>query len=389
MTQNKIQCPKCLHEQTNPVECEACGLLFRKFEQVRERKQQAQDPSAKSSRTTPNRSSSFLKIGFLLLLIVATAAGTYWFTAGSRQPVPSQPQQPAPPTTAQPAKPQTRTAPPPLSPKPQVSQADVQVSATGAIEQAKMGTVVIETPWGTLGSGFFLSSNLIVTNKHVVEQDNSNLSELRHKVQTNRELITLEQQQVEQLRKWITTVPDGPARRQAIIVLQEKERALNKLIPQQKEAEKQLQIVEEPKRQTDIKIFLIDGSEYSPQAIQVSSKRDLAIITVYGGAQKPLKAASASSVLKEGDKVYTIGHPKGLRYTVTAGIFSGYRQNQETGEIMLQTDAAINPGNSGGPLIDESGRVYGVNTMIYRDAQGLGFAIPIQAVFEEFALTPQ
>jgi S1-C subfamily serine protease len=53
---------------------------------------------------------------------------------------------------------------------------------------------------------------------------------------------------------------------------------------------------------------------------------------------------------------------------------------------MLQTDAPINPGNSGGPLIDERGLVHGVNTMIIRDTQGIGFAIPIQTVMEEFSI---
>ena len=56
-------------------------------------------------------------------------------------------------------------------------------------------------------------------------------------------------------------------------------------------------------------------------------------------------------------------------------------------EIMLQTDAPINPGNSGGPLLDEKGRVHGVNTLILRNTQSIGFAIPIKAVFDDFNLT--
>jgi serine protease Do len=46
----------------------------------------------------------------------------------------------------------------------------------------------------------------------------------------------------------------------------------------------------------------------------------------------------------------------------------------------LQTDAPINPGNSGGPLVDEQGRVVGINTMVLRNVQNIGFSIPITAI---------
>jgi Trypsin-like serine proteases, typically periplasmic, contain C-terminal PDZ domain len=384
MTQEMVRCPKCLHEQSNQVECEACGLLFRKFEQARERTKQVQAPPIELAVSEPERSSGpMLKlVGLVLILVAATAAATYWFTTGSGQSGPPLTAQQSAPAS-QPPDAQTRTAPPP---RPQASQTNREATGTYAIEHAKMGTVAIETPWGTLGSGFFLTDNLVVTNKHVVEQNTAHLSEPRHQIETLRKLVKLEQEKIDQYRKRIKSVPDGPGRRQMIIVLQERERELAKLIPQLEEAEKRLQMMLEPQHPMDIKIFCANGNMYNPQSIQLSPNRDLAILTVYGGTQKPLKAAGNMS-LREGDKVYTIGNPKGLRHTVTAGIFSGYRTLTETKELFLQTDAAINPGNSGGPLIDESGRVHGVNTMIYRDSQGLGFAIPIQAVFDEFSIT--
>ena len=55
--------------------------------------------------------------------------------------------------------------------------------------------------------------------------------------------------------------------------------------------------------------------------------------------------------------------------------------------MYIQTDTPINPGNSGGPLIDERGLVIGVNTIKLTQSEGLGFAIPIQTVFEEFSLS--
>jgi len=91
-----------------------------------------------------------------------------------------------------------------------------------------------------------------------------------------------------------------------------------------------------------------------------------------------------SNTLRRGDPVYTVGHPVGLRYSVTSGIVSGFREH--AGVRYIQTDAPINPGNSGGPLIDRSGEVIGVNTMILADTEGIGFAIPIEVVVDEFQL---
>jgi S1-C subfamily serine protease len=82
--------------------------------------------------------------------------------------------------------------------------------------------------------------------------------------------------------------------------------------------------------------------------------------------------------------VYTVGHPVGLRHSVTSGIISGFREH--AGVRYIQTDAPINPGNSGGPLIDLNGEVVGVNTMILADTEGIGFAIPIEVVLDEFQL---
>jgi S1-C subfamily serine protease len=78
-----------------------------------------------------------------------------------------------------------------------------------------------------------------------------------------------------------------------------------------------------------------------------------------------------------------VGSPFGLQQTVTSGIISSYR-NYRNG-VVIQTDAPINPGNSGGPLIDKKGQVLGVNTMIIQDTEGIGFAIAIQHVWDEFS----
>ena len=118
---------------------------------------------------------------------------------------------------------------------------------------------------------------------------------------------------------------------------------------------------------------------------------DLALLDVTGSdlpeGVLPIPLADYESV-QVGQKVIAIGNPFGLQSTVTQGIVSAIgRELPSIGRVeipMIQTDAAINPGNSGGPLLDSSGRLLGINTMIVpgRSASGsaanigIGFAVP-------------
>jgi S1-C subfamily serine protease len=98
----------------------------------------------------------------------------------------------------------------------------------------------------------------------------------------------------------------------------------------------------------------------------------------------PTVQLGESSGVTPGQWAIAIGNPLGLDNTVTAGIISAIgRSSSQVGVpdkrvSFIQTDAAINPGNSGGPLLNDQGEVIGVNTAIRADAQGLGFAIPIE-----------
>jgi serine protease Do len=82
-----------------------------------------------------------------------------------------------------------------------------------------------------------------------------------------------------------------------------------------------------------------------------------------------------------GEPVIAIGNPFGLSNTVTTGVISALdrsiRTDQRVFHGFLQTDASINPGNSGGPLLNAEGKLIGINTAIYGNAEGIGFAIPI------------
>ncbi len=105
---------------------------------------------------------------------------------------------------------------------------------------------------------------------------------------------------------------------------------------------------------------------------------DLAVIKVKATDLVPAEWGD-SDLLQVGSMVWAIGSPFGLQNSVTSGIISSTERHGEENpyQEFLQTDAAVNPGNSGGPLVDENGRVVGINTLIYGNRyQGISFAVP-------------
>jgi S1-C subfamily serine protease len=130
-----------------------------------------------------------------------------------------------------------------------------------------------------------------------------------------------------------------------------------------------------------------NGDPIDAKVVGTDASTDLALLKIDPGKVdgKPLRLGASGDV-RVGEPVIAIGSPFGLRGTVTAGIVSGLGReiqspNGFTIDNVVQTDAAINPGNSGGPLIDERGRVIGVNAQIASNGNsansGVGFAIPI------------
>ena len=86
--------------------------------------------------------------------------------------------------------------------------------------------------------------------------------------------------------------------------------------------------------------------------------------------------------IRTGQSVEAIGHPRGLSYSLTRGVVSAIRKRPMPGlrtVVLIQTDAAITPGNSGGPLLDGD-RVVGINTMRFRESQGISFAVHAQEI---------
>jgi serine protease Do len=132
---------------------------------------------------------------------------------------------------------------------------------------------------------------------------------------------------------------------------------------------------------TTITVMLKDGREFRGQVVGTDTTSDVAVVKI-SGTNLPTVQLGDSSSLTVGQKVIAIGNPYGLSQTVTTGVISALERNVQASQTetlvgVVQTDAAINPGNSGGPLIDLSGRVVGINTMIYQNAQGLGFSVSV------------
>lgn len=137
-------------------------------------------------------------------------------------------------------------------------------------------------------------------------------------------------------------------------------------------------------------IKLADGRDYKAALVGVSPAHDIAVLRIGVGFKRPPPVPIGTSHdLKVGQKVFAIGNPFGLDWTLTTGIVSALDRSLASGsggpaiQHLIQTDAAINPGNSGGPLLDSAGRLIGINTAIYSPSGasvGIGFAVPVDTV---------
>ncbi|MDQ8697530.1 Do family serine endopeptidase [Hyphomicrobium sp. LHD-15] len=139
--------------------------------------------------------------------------------------------------------------------------------------------------------------------------------------------------------------------------------------------------------ETEIRIALADKREFDAKVLTQDDKTDIAILKIESNEQRfPILELEDSDTLEVGDMVLAIGNPFGVGQTVTSGIVSALARSEvgnSDSQVFIQTDAAINPGNSGGALVDMSGKLVGINTMIFSQSggsQGIGFAIPSNLV---------
>jgi serine protease Do len=281
--------------------------------------------------------------------------------------------------------------------------------ARNAIEEAAAATVTVKTAIG-YGSGFFIStSGHIITNKHVIritaEQGrqaddyfgkvDDRVEEIENRFKAEKERLDAYREKLQRLKKLAENEPNASRKKsyenEYAYRQKEYEEWKNRYTRRLEQFEQQRQQYHTGRGEFGYKssvanlsrsftIILVDNTQLYARLIATSPTHDLALLKIDGYRTPALKPGSPNQ-LAQGDPVYAIGNPANLRNTVTSGIFSGFAGD------FIQTNAQINPGNSGGPLIDPQGNVLGVNTKkkVGNGIEGLGFAIPIQTVLNDFS----
>lgn len=131
-----------------------------------------------------------------------------------------------------------------------------------------------------------------------------------------------------------------------------------------------------------VSVKLVGSNKSLPaKVVGYDDQLDLAVLKINASSKLPVLPLGNSDATRVGEWVVAIGNPYGLDHTVTAGVVSAKERpitiEGRQYKNLIQTDAAINPGNSGGPLLNTRGEVVAINTAVNVEAQGIGFAIPI------------
>ncbi len=402
-----MKCPKCGHAQEGTVECEACGVVFAKL-------QPAATPPASSQAKPPSRPAAHesseragIPVMGVVIACLATAALVYQYTrphdnapadpgarAGAQADAAAKSKRSAPATAPNASTPAAgdnddadAEAPAPSGLEARLARA---FPAHNAVEATRNATVFIRTGWGS-GSGFIVDANChVVTNRHVVETDGARVASSMVRDPDVRARLDDAQQQLAAAlnmeQRHLRALAGQPGK---TMERMQSEQRIRELQARLEDLPGQLgQEVSEKVEQSGragFTVSLIDGTEFRSLHAHNAEQVDLALIQL-PATGCPHVTVARSDRVAQGERLYTIGNPSGLDYSVTSGVFSGSRVIDRL--RYLQTDAPINPGNSGGPLLTEDGHVVGINTMTLRGTQGIGFAIPIESVYDTFPELP-
>lgn len=125
----------------------------------------------------------------------------------------------------------------------------------------------------------------------------------------------------------------------------------------------------------DNAVVIFQGQPHEAELVTGDRKMDYCILRTRGLSAQVARIGRLDE-LTPGQRVYSIGSPRGLELTIAEGLLSAVRK--QDGVPMIQTSAAISPGSSGGGLFDEYGRVIGITTFLLKDSQNLNFALPVE-----------
>ena len=412
MEKKRLICPSCKREHKDPDNCEHCGFNVSAYREYAKTKNQSQNKPTSSVDESQNQVNNLHSIGSsssrsdftqtksrskLILLVAPLLAlgGAYLFFSERQdieinetstsdplaKPIAQQPKRNAKSDPAQSKK---------VSGKKFFYGVGKKINSThharNEIEAARNATVFIKTTWDTLGSGFFVDGNCtIITNRHVIEEPLQQTEEYKRRVENR--LIEIDNKLQRLNQDYQSALQNGNQGKSQKIQreftqLRHDRTIIFQQVYQELLEEKQFRDGSFVRNiSVDLTVSLVNGDEYQIRSASVSGKFDLAKLSLDDVGCPFLEKGRSSSII-QGERLYTIGSPSGLAYTVTSGIFSGYRQQED--KQFLQTDAPINPGNSGGPLITQDGKIIGVNTSILANTEGIGFAIPFSVVEEEF-----
>jgi len=374
-----MECPKCGHEQDNTFECESCGIVFEKYEQIqaRLRVHETSKPIEISRRMgSPKSKSPYYALLGVAFGIIACLALYRIFLYSDNKESKNEELAKRRPGQEETIKGEQKIEVIKLAPYTSRSTSDY-------IARAANATVFVETPWGS-GSGFFVDNGCqVVTNRHVVHLDPRSVESMEAQQNRLKQIIDYEEQEIARAEDGVRHISDRGNREEVEKFIRIKKERLEELKMRYEAFTSTLESIKYGSELSELNVILIDGSQYTASIAQLSERYDLALLDL-PESNCPFIEPGKSNRLRQGDPVYTVGHPVGLRHSVTSGIISGFREH--AGVRYIQTDAPINPGNSGGPLIDRNGEVVGINTMILADTEGIGFAIPIEVVLDEFQL---
>jgi serine protease Do len=276
------------------------------------------------------------------------------------------------------------------------------------IEKASLSTVTIKTSIGQ-GSGFFINENgYILTNKHVLRVDETEIKKAEefiarvdNRIEDDEATIAEAEKRLRRMRSdlddYKASIDRMTGPNAQIIAMQkyksqsaqydfdeaqlrkrknEFEEKISKYRQEKGEFTKKARMA---KHDRQFIVILKDKTEIEANLVSVSNDHDLALLKI-DGCKSPYIQSGAPKEIIQGMGVFAIGSPLGIVDSVSSGVLSGYDNDY------IRTDAKIYPGNSGGPLITADGKVIGINTLkvITQKFEGMGFAIPVTKALQEF-----